>query len=271
MPGFLNDTELAHVLMGAAALVIVGTLAIVAERLVERGVRAAFERSDVPNASIFVNVLRTFIWLLAVLVVLRPVFGIDPSGLVAVLGIASVAVSLGLQDSISNVVAGLGLMLGGVVRPGDEVSVGGVSGRVEDVTWRHTVIRDRYGTSVVVPNSVLNKDSLTRRTRWNVTDGSVPVVVTPDADLASVTADVVRTVAVALEGRLDPEFVTELLFSQVTAQGYVGAIHFHVLDGESPTACADVVVRSLAGRPWLARSPLGFPSGQVGQDAATRS
>ena len=50
-------------------------------------------------------------------------------------------------------------MLGGVVKPGDQVSIGTISGEVIDMNWRSTVVRARGGRVDIIPNSVLNKNS----------------------------------------------------------------------------------------------------------------
>ena len=155
---------LAKGLTVAAAVVV----ALVVQHFALRLARRALEASDVPSASIFLNILRALIWSLAVLSILQPVFGMDPSGFVTALGVASVAISLGLQDTISNLISGLSLMAGKVIKPGDKISVGSVTGEVTDVTWRSTTVRHRSGDVEVIPNSVLNKTSLTHRTAWGM-------------------------------------------------------------------------------------------------------
>ena len=60
-------------------------------------------------------------------------------------------------------------MLGGVVKPGDQVSIGTISGEVIDMNWRSTIVRARGGRVDIIPNSVLNKTALAHRTRWDMT------------------------------------------------------------------------------------------------------
>lgn len=76
-----------------------------------------------PNASIFINILRAVVWTLAVGTVLQPVFGINPTTIFTALGIGGLAVSLGMKDTIANIIGGFGLMLGRVIQPGDLVNV----------------------------------------------------------------------------------------------------------------------------------------------------
>lgn len=237
----------------AIFLAVVVAIAYLVQRALGRLLRRLLDSSNVPSASIFVNLVRGLVWVIALLTVLKPVFGVDPSGFVAALGVTSVVISFGLQDTVSNVVAGLGLMLGKVVQPGDQITVGGYSGEVVDVTWRNTVVRDRGGATEVIPNSVLNKTALTRRTRWDVTDVAVPLVVRADADLAAVTQDILDTGAQVLADVVDPDVEPTVMFKAATALGIECVAHFHVVDAAVPSAQVDRVLRALAGRPWLAQ------------------
>lgn len=248
------DEQMAAITGRAIYLVVVFALAALVDRLVSRAMRKAFDATNVRAASIFVNLVRALIWVVALLSVLQPVFGIDPSGFVAALGVTSVVISFGLQDTVSNVVAGLGLMLGKVVQPGDQVTIGGYSGEVVDVTWRNTVVRDRTGAEEVIPNSVLNKTALTRRTRWDVTDCSFKLVVRSDADLDEVERDVLQTGTQVLGDHADPQIEPSVLFTGVTPLGVEITAHFHVVDSVVPSVEANRVVRALAERTWLAHA-----------------
>ena len=122
-------------------LAVAAVVTLVVDRGVTRVARRVLDASSIPSASIFVNIIRGVIWAFGLLSVLEPVFGIKATAFVAALGVTSVVLSFGLQDTVSNVFSGLGLMLGKVVQPGDYVSVGGFEGFVTDVNWR----RERGG------------------------------------------------------------------------------------------------------------------------------
>ncbi len=53
-----------------------------------------------------------------------------------------------------------------MVKPGDQVSIGNISGEV-DMNWRSTIVRDRGGKVDIIPNSVLNK------LHWYIVQGDV--------------------------------------------------------------------------------------------------
>lgn len=141
-------------------LIVVALLAAVIDKALTRIVSKVLDRSQVPNASIFINILRAVVWTLAVGTVLQPVFGINPTTIFTALGIGGLAVSLGMKDTIANIIGGFGLMLGRVIQPGDLVNVAGTDGVVEDINWRQTVVRERNGNVKIIPNSILNTTSL---------------------------------------------------------------------------------------------------------------
>lgn len=73
-------------------------------------------------------------------------------------GIAGLAISLALQNTISNVIAGVLLQHDGVVRLGDDVQYGsgGVRGEVVKLSLRTTWLRTQAGVVIVIANSSLS-------------------------------------------------------------------------------------------------------------------
>ena len=73
-------------------------------------------------------------------------------------GILAVAVGLAAQDGFSNIVGGVFLTLFRPFNVGDKVVLPAhdITGIVEDISLRHTVIRTIIGTRFIVPNSVMN-------------------------------------------------------------------------------------------------------------------
>lgn len=237
---------------------IVLAIAIVAAALVthflSKLLRRLLDASEVPSASIFVNLGRALVWAFALLAVLQPVFGIQPTAFVTALGVTSLVISFGMQDTVSNVVAGLGLMAGKVVQPGDAVKISGFSGTVVDVNWRSTTVRDRLGNEQVIPNSVLNKTALERLSPGSATLCEVDVAVSLDADLDAVTAEIRAATDEALAGKLAEGQATGVCFLGSDAYGISCAIYLHIIDEITCAAARDALMRKLAGKPWLARA-----------------
>ena len=85
-------------------LLVVLVAAWVADRVLRRVLRKVLDNSQIPSASIFINLMRVVVWCAAATMVLQPVFGINPTTLVTALGVGGVALALGLKDTIANVI-----------------------------------------------------------------------------------------------------------------------------------------------------------------------
>jgi small-conductance mechanosensitive channel/CRP-like cAMP-binding protein len=98
-----------------------------------------------------------------------------PDKVVATTAIGAVVIGFALQDTLGNLFAGLAIQIEKPFRVGHWVTVGGKDGLVSEITWRATKIRTKAGNFVVVPNSVLSRDTITnyseptRETRLEVT------------------------------------------------------------------------------------------------------
>jgi small-conductance mechanosensitive channel len=88
----------------------------------------------------------------AALLMLLSAFDVDISPLLASVGVAGLAVSLGAQTLIKDLIGGLLILLENQYAVGDTIQVGDVSGTVEQLTLRATCVRDIDGRLHVVPN-----------------------------------------------------------------------------------------------------------------------
>lgn len=139
------------------AVVLLVVTAIVA-RFAVRLVRRLLSHDGVPlaSSSLIENIVRVLVWVLGGSFVLSTCFDINVAGLIAALGIGGVALSLGLQDTLSNFIGGLQVTLMSIVKPGDHVKIGSTEGIVQDVTWRQTVVKDFENNVHTIPNSSIN-------------------------------------------------------------------------------------------------------------------
>jgi small conductance mechanosensitive channel len=78
--------------------------------------------------------------------------GIQLGPLLATAGIGALAVGFGAQSLVKDVISGFFIILENQYRIGDVIEVGGVSGLVESVSLRKTVLRDLEGKVHTIPN-----------------------------------------------------------------------------------------------------------------------
>ncbi len=82
--------------------------------------------------------------------------GVNIGPALASLGIVGLAISFGAQGLIKDVINGLFILMENQYGIGDVVRVGGVSGLVEEVNLRRTVLRDLDGVVHYIPNSEIS-------------------------------------------------------------------------------------------------------------------
>lgn len=228
-------------------------IALVVQAVASRFVRHVFTKGNVPKGSIFVNLVRAFIWFFALLMVLEPVFGIQPTAFMAALGVTSIAVSFGLQTTISNVISGLGLMLAHVIEVGDWIEVGSYQGRVTDISWRSTTICTLLGDTVVIPNSVLNTTTLRKLSPFSARSVVIPLDIHPEADIAEVERDIRESVERAAAPWIDPDLGVLLIQQGYGSFGFRLDVKVGLRTMDDAIAARSAIVRACSGRSWLAR------------------
>jgi len=73
------------------------------------------------------------------------------------LGVGGLAVSLALKDTLSDVFAGLHILLSKKVEPGDFVSLdSGEMGYIQNISWRNTKMLERTNNLIHIPNTKLS-------------------------------------------------------------------------------------------------------------------
>jgi small-conductance mechanosensitive channel len=115
--------------------------------------------------------------------VLLGALGVQITPLLTALGVGGLAVALALQDTLSNLFAGLHLLADKPIRVGDYVKIGdGVEGFVVDVGWRSTRVRLLQNSVVIVPNSTVAKSTIIN---YDLPESRMAVLLRVNVDYAS--------------------------------------------------------------------------------------
>lgn len=104
--------------------------------------------------------VKAFLLFTAVIIVLSS-FGISVSSLVATLSIVGVALSLAIQDFLSNVFGGIQIITNHPFKVGDYVEAGGEGGTVREVGLFYTKLDTPDKKLIQIPNSKIANDSIT--------------------------------------------------------------------------------------------------------------
>jgi moderate conductance mechanosensitive channel len=113
--------------------------------------------------------------------VLNDGFGVDIKPLLASAGIAGLAIGFGAQTLVKDVINGFFILVENQFDIGDTVKAAGVSGVVEEITMRRTLLRDGDGTLHIIPNSAINIVSNSTRD-WSQVNMHVAVDYSEDTD-----------------------------------------------------------------------------------------
>lgn len=134
-------------------------------------------RHDPTVLSFVVQVVRVVVYIVGFIAVLQRL-GVQTTSIIAVLGAASLAVGLALQGTLSNVAAGVLLLVLRPYKVGDVIDVGGASGSVQRLDLFTTQMSNANNHKIVVPNSKVLGDVIlnlsgqkTRRIEINFTVG----------------------------------------------------------------------------------------------------
>jgi len=182
---FLRSKAPRIVLVALLAFLLIRLIHIVTRRLVEfsrrqdltDGVRSQQLRT---LASVINSIGMVVVIFVAAMQVL-PLLNIDIGPLIASAGIVGLAVGFGAQTLVKDVINGFFILMENQYDVGDVVKISGVSGTVEQLTLRRTLLRDADGTQHSIPNSEIKVVSnLTRD--WTQTALHVAVSYTEDSD-----------------------------------------------------------------------------------------
>lgn len=161
------------------------------------------------------------VWALAVVLALKEM-NVDVAPILAGAGVAGLAVGFAAQSLLKDVISGLFLLAEGYMRINDVVKIGDVSGVVEELTLRTTVLRGVDGAVHVISNgNIAQFTNLTRLYAFYVVDLTVDL----DADTDQVVA-IVKQAAGELQqdkelGPLILEPLEVLGVDRFTEQGVV--------------------------------------------------
>lgn len=209
-----NMTELVVKLLRIALILLAaGIASLLANRLVRLTRRQVVEvmrrRTDTQEEELdkrartvgrlLTRLAGILIWSVALLMSLREA-GFDVMPLLAGAGIAGVAIGFGAQSLVRDVISGLFLIVENQIRVHDVVRINGVTGTVEEINLRTTVLRGLDGAVHIFPNGTIQTlTNLSREYSFYVAD--IGVAYKEDVDRV---IEVIRQVGEEL--RQDPEF-----------------------------------------------------------------
>jgi len=191
--------------------------------------------------SFFGSLVRYLVLTVTVLAVLSQ-FGIQTTSLIAVLGAAGLAVGLALQGTLSNLAAGVMLLIFRPFRIGHKVQVGGITGTVKELSlfWTELIGEDKV--QIIVPNGSVWGQPLRNYSHYPVAARSgearfrVPEAIDLEAALAKVQA------AAQAHPKVLKEPGPSLLVDRTAAENALEIVlAFSTADGETAKVRSDLI------------------------------
>ena len=140
------------VILALIVLVVIKLVSMAARKIIARSFKK-FE-GDISLTHATYTIVRTLIWVIGLLIILD-LFGFNTASILTVLGAAGLAIGLAMKDSLSNIAAGIMLLILRPYKVGDYIDSGSVSGTIEQMGLFSTILKTPDGLFVSTPNSVV--------------------------------------------------------------------------------------------------------------------
>jgi small conductance mechanosensitive channel len=171
-------------ILAAVAILVIGLW--VANRFASGVKRLArrHPRMDDTLATFFARIVRYVLIGMVLLAVLNR-FGVETTSLVAVLGAAALAIGLALQGTLSNLAAGIMLILFRPYKLGDQVQLGPSAGKVRDITLFTSELLGPDNVRIVIPNSLIWGAAMTNLSANATRRIDLEFIISYDADTSA--------------------------------------------------------------------------------------
>ena len=142
-----------HQVLPAVVTLVIGILAI---RVILNLLRQFLEKSKLEKAahSLICSLTTVVLYLLLGLIVASGL-GIDVTGIIALASVLTLAVSLSVQNALTNVIGGFTLLYTHPFKSGDYVDIAGRSGTVEEISMTYTKLTTPDNKVISIPNSAV--------------------------------------------------------------------------------------------------------------------
>ncbi|MBQ7229313.1 MAG: mechanosensitive ion channel family protein [Oscillospiraceae bacterium] len=173
-------------ILPAVILLVIGVLAI---RVLMKLVDKSLSKTKLEKAatSLIRSLLKVVLYALLGLMVASKL-GIDVTGIVALASVASLALSLSLQDALSNVIGGFTLLSNHPFHSGDFVEIAGQAGTVQTIDITYTKLTTADNKTISIPNSAVVASQIVNYSTSGTRRVDINVSASYDAPIETVKA-----------------------------------------------------------------------------------
>ena len=203
--------------------VITFLVCCIAIRIVKAVLNRALSRAtklDVPIKNLITKLITTILWALTIIIV-AGAFGINATSLVAVLSVAGLALSLSVQNLLTNFFSGIMLLINKPFKEGEFVELGDKVGTVKNIGFFNTVLNTPDNISIAIPNGDLTSAAVKNYSREQNRRVDLTFSASYDASTEAVKKAIEE--AIAMDSRIlpDPASFVRLLSYDASSIKYV--------------------------------------------------
>ncbi len=132
-------------------------------KVFDRAIRRSEDYTYITNLTFLKRIVSFGIFIIGIGVAISYIPSLKnlAQSLLAGAGILAVAIGFASQQALANIVAGIFIVIFKPYRVGDRITIKDtLSGTIEDITLRHTVIRNFENRRIVIPNSIISNEIL---------------------------------------------------------------------------------------------------------------
>lgn len=180
--------------LAISAVVLV--VAFIASRVLNWVLNKTFQRAQTDDDSQFdidqtqlrfvQNSINWIIGILALSIVFNTIPDLRAIGatLFAGAGLVTIVVGFASQQAFSNIVSGIFVIFFKPFRIGDTITIGADTGVVEDITLRHTVLKDSENNRIIIPNNTISSATIKNATIGDANVmNNIILILAPDTNI----------------------------------------------------------------------------------------
>ena len=198
-------------ILPAIIILVIGVLAI---RIIGKILKAALEKSKLEKAAhtLILSLSSTCLYILLGLITASSL-GIDVTSIVALASVLTLALSLALQNMVSNIIGGFTILYTHPFHSGDYVEIAGQSGTVQEINMTYTKLATPDNKLVSIPNSAVVAAQIVNYSAAETRRVAIDVSASYDVPTQKVID------ALALAGTMDKVLLEPAPAAVVTAYG----------------------------------------------------
>lgn len=221
-----------------------------------------------PVPKVLLDILKVFLYALAVLIGLPLLLGQDMTGFLTGSGILLAVLGFAIRNVVADTLSGIAIGIEAPFRMGDWVRIENLAqGRVQEIGWRTTRLVSRDETYVILPNSQISKQRITnfsapKKEYRDQAEFTLPVTV-PVAQVRSLMISALTDLSWVMDGT-----AIEVQVARYTPMGITYRVKYWVPKHNEESRCRneviDLIDQKLRENNVLLQQPSGLCHGYSG-------